>query len=493
MLILGCITVVAAGLRFWGLGHQSFWYDEGLTVMELHHPLGRMLGYLPRVESNPPVYYTLAWAWVRLFGYGEAALRSLSALAGIAMVPAIYGVGAKLVSRRAGLVAATLAAFNPLLIWYSQEARSYSLLVLFATLAWLAFAHARLPNPSTRWLVGWSLAASFTLGTHYYGVLAVVPQAVWLLVVHRRNRKVWLALAVVAAAGGALLPLALSQQHLGNWISTFPLDRRLSQMAPQAAIGTGAPARGWLKLAGALAVLLAGALLVLRADRSERRGALVAGALAVAGFLLALGLVLAGIDNLITRNVIVVLIPLIVLVAGGLGACRAGLLGSLGVATLCAIGLIATIGVQADWKLQRADWRELAHTLEANRVARGGRAVLVQEDAGLYPLAIYLHRLRFLPLRGSRVRELDVIAAGGGTRGAWFCWWGAACNLVPSQLYSSIHVRGFRPAGPVLQVKQFSILRLRPAHGIRLTPDGVARALRNTPLRVYFLYVQPRG
>jgi 4-amino-4-deoxy-L-arabinose transferase-like glycosyltransferase len=491
LLILFCLTGVAAALRFYGLGHQSFWYDEGLTVLEVHHALGRMLGFLPHIESNPPVYVSLAWAWVRIFGFGEAGLRSLSALAGVAMVPVMYGVGAKLVSQRAGLVAAALAAFNPLLVWYSQEARSYSLVVLFAAVAWLAFVRVRLPGAPTRWLVVWALAAGLTLATHYYGALAVVPQAVWLLVVHRRIPRAWLAVAAVVLIGLALLPLALAQRHLGQWIATYSLDRRLDQMTPQALLGTGAPARDWLKLAAMLGLIAAVAMLAFRADAMERRGALVAGAFALAGFALSLVLVLVGVDNLITRNLIVLLIPLIVLVAGGLGARRAGLLGLTGAATLCAVGLIATIGVAVDWRLQRPDWRGLARAVGPRPSAGEGRAVVVQHVAGLFPLALYLPGLRFMPRPGASVRELDVVAAGPGEGNAWFCWWGSACNLVPSTLNTKIRVPGFKPAGPVLRVNQFSVLRLVRPGPVRLTRPVVAHAMRHARLRVYFLYVQP--
>jgi 4-amino-4-deoxy-L-arabinose transferase-like glycosyltransferase len=491
-LILAGITVAAAVLRFWGLGHQSFWYDEGLTVMEVHYSLGRMLGLLPHIESNPPVYYTLVWAWTRIFGFGEAGFRSLSAVAGVATVPALYGVGAKLVSRRAGLVAAALAAFNPFLIWYSQEARSYSLAVLFATLSWLAFAHLRSPDASARWFVAWGVAAALTIATHYYGVLAAAPQAAWLLVARRRERKAWLALGAVAVVGAALLPLVLAQESLGNWISTYPLGRRLWQMAPQAVLGPEAPARDWLKLAAVLALALAVAMLVLRADAVERRGALFAGAFALAGFLLSLALVLVGLDNLLTRNVIVVLIALIVLVAGGLGARRAGLLGLAGTATLCVVGLVATVGVAVDRPFQRPDWRGLGRALAPGRTAGAYRAVLVQKSAGLYPLAIYVPGLRFMKRPGAPVQELDVVAAGPGTPGGWFCWWGSTCNLVPSALDTSIRIPGFRPDGPVLQEGQFSVLRLRAAAAVRLTPRVVARAVRRSEQPTwYFLYVQP--
>ncbi len=483
VLILAGLTALAAVLRFALIGHQSFWYDESFTVLLVHHSPSQMLGLLPRTELTPPLYYLLAWLWAHIFGYGEVGLRSLSALAGVATVPAIYGAAAKLISRRAGLTAAAISSCNPLLIWYSQEARSYAVLILFATLSLVAFAHARLPQPTPRWLGAWALAASATLATHYFGALAVAPEAVWLLWVHRRDRRVLLAVATVTGVGLGLLPIALSQRPQASWIAPWRLDLRLGQIPSQFLLGTGAPWRAWLELAGAAAVLLAAALLARRADARERHGAVVSGALASSGLLISLALVLAGIDELITRNVIVVLIPLIVLVSGGLGARRAGLLGLAGVATLCTVGLIASIGVVADPKLQRPDWRGLARTIGSDRPTHVGRAILMQRYVFLMPLALDMPGLRFMKPHGERVNELDVIAIKAASSGGWFCWWGSACNLSSSELDTSIRLPGFHRDGPVLNVNQFSILRFRSAAAVRLTPHLVSRALARAPLK----------
>ncbi|MDQ6842541.1 MAG: glycosyltransferase family 39 protein, partial [Actinomycetota bacterium] len=107
------LSALAVILRFWGIGHQGFWFDEANTAQLVHFSPGKMLGLIPQSESTPPLYYCVAWVWVRIFGFGEAALRSLSALAGVAVVPVMYGAGTKLISRRAGAVAAALAACNP--------------------------------------------------------------------------------------------------------------------------------------------------------------------------------------------------------------------------------------------------------------------------------------------------------------------------------------------------------------------------------------------
>ena len=482
VLIVAGLTVLAAVLRFTRIGHQSFWYDESFTVLLVRHSPSQMLGLLPQTELTPPVYYLLAWPWTRIFGYGEAGLRSLSALAGVATIPAVYAAAAKLVSRRAGLIAAALAACNPLLVWYSQEARSYALLVLFATLSLLAFAHARLPQPTSRRLVAWGLAAALTVATHYYGVLVVAPEAVWLMWIHRRDARVFLAVAAVAAVGAALLPIAVSQRPQASWIAPWRLDLRLQQIPTQFLLGTGAPARTGLELAGAAAVLLSVTLLARRAEPGERRGAILAGALAVSGLVLSLVLLVAGVDELITRNVMVVLIPLIVLVAGGFGARRAGVLGLAGAAIICVVGVVAVVAVAVDTNLQRPDWRALARSIDANRPTPGGRVILLQREVFLMPLALDVPGLQFIKPQGARVRELDVIAIQV-PKGGWFCWWGSACNLLTSQLDTSIHVRGFHRYGRVLHVNQFSILRLRSTRPVRLTPVEIARALARAPLR----------
>ena len=127
--VLG-LTLLGAALRFPTLDRQSFWLDELVTVSLLDHGLGDVLREVPRNEATPFVYYVVAWAWGSVFGLGEVSIRTLSALAGTATIPITYAAGAVLVSRRAGIVAAALVAVNPFLVWYSQEARSYALLLL---------------------------------------------------------------------------------------------------------------------------------------------------------------------------------------------------------------------------------------------------------------------------------------------------------------------------------------------------------------------------
>ncbi|MGH2874538.1 MAG: glycosyltransferase family 39 protein, partial [Solirubrobacteraceae bacterium] len=179
-LILAGLIGVAAALRFATLTSQSYWLDESLAAHELSLAFGSMLSSWNVAEWNPPLYLVLAWPWARVFGTGEAGLRALSALLGVGLVPLLYLCGRELVSARAGLVAAALAAVNPFMIWYSQEAREYMLMVVLCTASLLFFARA-LRTRSARDLGWWAVLSALALLTQYFAGFLVAAEGAVLL------------------------------------------------------------------------------------------------------------------------------------------------------------------------------------------------------------------------------------------------------------------------------------------------------------------------
>jgi len=496
---VACLAALAAAIRLYGIGHQGLWFDEAYTVMLVKLPFARMLATIPKTESTPYAYYVLAWAWTRLLGHGAVAIRSLSALAGIALVPVAYLTARRLLaSRRAGLTVAALAACNPLLVWYSQEARAYELLALTSALSLLAFAHAR-EQPTRRALGAWALASGLALATHYEAALLVIPEAVWLAVVHRRRAASWLALAFVAACGGALLPLLIRQsdEHNAAWIRKAPLGARLGQIPPQFLLGTGSYAHTALALCGLAACLAALLLLVARGQPSQRRRALAPATLALAGFALVMAIDLAGTDTVITRNLLALWLP----VAIALGAClslpRAATAGLLLTGVLCLIGLGASASVAADPTLQRPDWpavvRALGRGPRPRQPAGATRLLVFQRNVWLESLtAVYMHNTSNLR-RGKphRVTEIEIVAnsAPPGSGEHWLCWWGAACNLEPSRLASRYAIPGFHAVSRT-RVRQFTILRLVSARPRRVYQGQIRRALRRAGSPLYGVLVQ---
>jgi mannosyltransferase len=482
--VLFALTALGACLRFIGIGHQGFWFDEANTVLLVRLSPGKMLGLIPHSESTPPLYYCTAWVWGRLFGFGQAGLRSLSAVAGVATIPLVYGAAAKLFSRRTGLVVAALAACDPLLIWYSQEARSYSLLVALSAASLLAFAYA-LDRPAPRVLALWAAACSLGLVTHYYAVLVVAPEAVVLLYANRAARErrgVIVAVAVVALCGLALIPLAVTQNATGNssWIAPIPLGPRLRQVVPQFLIGFQAPVQTVIESLAAAAAALGLVLLVLRGDGRTRRRAAVVACIALGGLALNLALIAAGIDDLITRNVIALWVPAALVVAAGLGARRAGPVGLAAAAILCGAGVVAAVGVATQARFERPDWNAVTQALGPAPGGRHpGRVIVVQRYRDLLPLSLKLADLHFMRRPAADVSQLDVISISAPR--VRLCWWGAACNLSASTMQRSYPIPGFRPAWR-RRVRQFTVLALQAPHPVRVTRAEVERALRTTRL-----------
>ena len=129
--ILWLTLLLAALLRFFRIGYQSLWADEGNSVAMAGRTLAE-ISTAAAADIHPPLYYWLLNLWVRVFGDSETALRALSALWGIVLVWLVYQIAVRLVDRRTALIATFFAAISPFLIYYSQEARMYEMLAALA-------------------------------------------------------------------------------------------------------------------------------------------------------------------------------------------------------------------------------------------------------------------------------------------------------------------------------------------------------------------------
>jgi 4-amino-4-deoxy-L-arabinose transferase-like glycosyltransferase len=413
--VLAFLIALGAAMRFASLGEQSFHHDEVITAGRvIPGSFIDMLKAVKHGESNPPLYYVLAWGWAKAFGTGEFGLRSLSALFGLATVPVAYCVGAELSSRRAGLIAAALVAVNPMLIWYSQEARSYALLVFFCAVSLLFFARALRTRKGTD-LSLWALASALALCSHYFAVFAVGIEAVWLLVALRsRWRVVLAAVAAVGAVGLALVPLILAQinpTHVG-WIERSLLSSRFFQTGVSFLAGeTGhviaEPPRERYALLPVIMVGIAWLLVAARGTWRERRGALLGATVGLGVALLALVAALVGKDYVVERNLLPALLPLAAVVAVGCSVAAGRWLGAVLAVALCVYWLAFDVYVTQTPNLQRPDFRTLAQTIGPARVPRA----VVSWKLAADPIRWYLSGQVPRMYGGeARVAEVDLVA-----------------------------------------------------------------------------------
>jgi len=221
------LTLGALMLHLLGRSGRPLWLDEAVTHWTVQvGPLAILAG--ARTDGTPPLHFLLVWIVTRLFGDGEHALRLVSLVAAVAMVPAGYVVGRRRIGERGGVLAAAAIGASPLVHYYAVEARNYALLQLLVLLT-LGSTSRALENPR-RWEAWGVLSAVLALAlyAHNWSVF-LLPAPVVAALIGKGGPRPSVAARACAAAGLALviylpwLPQALesASQGVGDWIASF--------------------------------------------------------------------------------------------------------------------------------------------------------------------------------------------------------------------------------------------------------------------------------
>ncbi len=172
--VAGVIFLVGLGLRFYNLGTHGFWYDEVVTAHVTRlDTLGGTIGFVQSWGDHAPLTFIVTWL-LRGLGGDEWAVRLPFALAGTLSVGALFLLGRAILPMRAALAATLFMAVAPFAVYYGQEARLYSYLMLFTSLQVL-FAY-RAATRSSPW--DWLALTALSIIILYTGYLGVFTTAV---------------------------------------------------------------------------------------------------------------------------------------------------------------------------------------------------------------------------------------------------------------------------------------------------------------------------
>jgi len=170
------LFIISFGLRLVNLGGSLFWYDEAFTAFMTRMDFPATLAAV-RADTHPPLFYAIEWATRHLIGDSEFALRLPAALFGSAAVAACYFLVNHLQGPDPARWASGLLAVMPGQLYYSQEARMYSLLTLLVIVA----AYGILIR---RWLIT-GVALVLIVYTQNLGGLYVLILGGWSLISSR--------------------------------------------------------------------------------------------------------------------------------------------------------------------------------------------------------------------------------------------------------------------------------------------------------------------
>lgn len=383
--VVPVLLVVALGvsLRLYRIGAQPLWVDEATSLRFARQTVSQLWSWSTIVDpGNPPLYYSLLHGWL-VFGDGEASLRLLSALFGVLTIPLVYALGRMIRDHRLGIVSALLFAISPFQVWYSQEARGYSLLTFGATSAMLGVAYLlRHPERSGSLRgAGWSWL-SYVLGTtvallaHNTAVFLPIGANVLMLGwwwIHGRAQqgflRNWLlAQLAVLCVWGSWLPAYLQQVVHGESYSWIPRPTVGSVLSGAYAI-YGGVTRATPYQVEAIVVLVLGGL-GLWSWKNDRRWiafVLIFGLAAPLGELI----VSAWRPIFLTQTLIWAAVPLYLTVAAGLLCLRPRVFA----AALVVFMALAGLGLRSYYFLHDKEAWDQAATYVNQRLQRGDAIV----------------------------------------------------------------------------------------------------------------------
>ena len=179
--LMVAFVAVAFALRIRHLGVSDLTFDESASAFNAGQPYREMFRYLlGAFHELPPGYYVLLRAWTFIAGRGEFALRYPSVILGVLSIPLIYRIGRRGLGSGVGVLAALILALQPFHIYYSQDARPYSLMVAEALLM-IYFFDRLCHDPRARWWLAFGLMGALAVLTHYWMAFIVAALCVYLL------------------------------------------------------------------------------------------------------------------------------------------------------------------------------------------------------------------------------------------------------------------------------------------------------------------------
>ncbi len=235
-------VAVAAGVLLRFYTPSALWEDEALTVNIARLPLAEIPSALA-ADGHPPLFYLLLHAWMGLAGTGDTAVRALSGLFSVALLPLLWIAGRRLGGPRCAWASVLVATLSPYALFFANAARMYTLAMLLSLAGTLLVGDC-LDRPRAARLAALALVSGLLFLVHYwclwllaatFVVLATVGWRAW----HTQRRAEWrtvgLVLAAIAAGGLLALPWApIFLQQLGHtgtpWGSAIGLPRMMRML-----------------------------------------------------------------------------------------------------------------------------------------------------------------------------------------------------------------------------------------------------------------------
>lgn len=182
-IILGGLMLFVTLLSIFVFSKQSLRLDEAQSLWQTSRSPLKILNIIAQ-DVHVPLYHLMLHYWQIFFGNAVATVRFFSLIFFVLSIPAIYLLGKITLGKKQGLFAATIFAISPFMNWYGNETRMYSLFTFAVILSNYFFiklaSDQNIENKVGNWIT-YLIVNMFGIYTHYFFLLALASQGVYLL------------------------------------------------------------------------------------------------------------------------------------------------------------------------------------------------------------------------------------------------------------------------------------------------------------------------
>lgn len=231
-IVIIILVLGVTSLSVFVLSKQSLRLDESQSIWQTSHSFHQML-FLIAQDVHVPFYHIILNTWQRLFGNSVSTNRDLSLIFFVLSIPVFYILGESMYNRRIALFATLLYCISPIMNWYGNEIRMYSLLSLITLISQYFFVKFfnNTTNQKTTWAwIGYTISTLFGIYTHYFFFLVLLTQAIF-FIIHRKSfssHTLKRGIVVTTITIAAIIPWLVYVRILGKISNSEPIFLRPS-------------------------------------------------------------------------------------------------------------------------------------------------------------------------------------------------------------------------------------------------------------------------
>lgn len=166
IIIITLLTFCGLVMRFYNITYNSLWLDEAATLNFAKNSLVEIWNITASGEFNPPLFHWIEHIMLN-FGSSEFVLRFVPAIAGTFTIPLFFLIGKEMVDTYTGLVSAAILTFSPFHVFYSQDARAYTTVLIFTSLALYFYLRGLKSDEMLPWIL-FGIFSALAFWTHFY-------------------------------------------------------------------------------------------------------------------------------------------------------------------------------------------------------------------------------------------------------------------------------------------------------------------------------------